>query len=70
MPGRATPGSMESGRRYARHAGVCFECQKFPDAVHQAHFPSIILRPGETYAQTTVHDFGTAASKAAAFGEE
>ncbi len=35
------------------------ETQKYPDAVHQAGFPSIILQPGETYSQTCVFKFGT-----------
>jgi aldose 1-epimerase len=54
---------------YGKRAGLCLECQHFPDSVHRSHFPSIVLRPGETYAQTTVHEFSIAASRGAAFGE-
>lgn len=54
---------------YGKRAGLCLECQHFPDAMHRPHFPSIVLRPGETYAQTTVHEFSIAASRGAAFGE-
>jgi aldose 1-epimerase len=42
---------------YRRHAGFCLETQHFPDSVNQPAFPSTILRPGETYRQTTVHRF-------------
>jgi aldose 1-epimerase len=42
---------------YKRHHGFCLETQHFPDSVHHAHFPSVLLSPGETYRQTTVHKF-------------
>ena len=32
--------------------GVALEAQNFPDSPHQPHFPTIELRPGETYART------------------
>ena len=32
--------------------GVALEAQNYPDSPHHAHFPSIILRPGETYRRT------------------
>lgn len=38
----------------------CFETQHFPDAVNHAHFPSTILRPGETYRSTTEFRFSVA----------
>jgi len=41
------------GQRYPRHGGVCLETQGFPDAVHHAHFPSVVLRPGELRRETT-----------------
>lgn len=50
----------KNGVSYARHSGFCLETQHFPDAPNHPHFPSIGLRPGETYRQTTVHRFLTA----------
>jgi aldose 1-epimerase len=47
------------GVAYQKHQGFCLEAQHFPDAVHHANFPSIILRPGQTYTQTTVYKFST-----------
>ena len=44
---------------YRQHAALCLETQHFPDAVNQPAFPSIILRPGQDYRQTTVHKFST-----------
>ncbi|MBW2447678.1 MAG: galactose mutarotase [Deltaproteobacteria bacterium] len=45
------------GARYGRHAGFCLEAQGFPDAIHHSGFPSVVLRPGETYEQRTVYRF-------------
>lgn len=42
---------------YPQHSGFCLETQHHPDAPNKADFPSVILRPGETYRQTTVHRF-------------
>ena len=43
-----------SGRRYRQGDGLALEPQRFPDAVHQPHFPSVVLRPGEVYRQRSV----------------
>jgi aldose 1-epimerase len=45
---------------YRQHTGFCLETQHFPNAVNQAEFPPIILRPGQTYHHTTVFKFSTA----------
>jgi aldose 1-epimerase len=47
------------GARYEKFGAFCLETQHFPDAVNQPRFPSIILRPGETYRQTCVYKFST-----------
>ena len=41
------------GRAYGPHAGLALEPQVWPDAVNHPHFPSMILRPGERYRQTS-----------------
>ncbi len=48
------------GGPYQRHAGFCLETQHFPDAINHAAFPSIILRPGQTYRHTAVYRFSIA----------
>ena len=45
------------GQEYKLRSGVCLETAHFPDAVNQPTFPSIILRPGETYSHTCVYAF-------------
>jgi aldose 1-epimerase len=49
----------KGGAVYRRHAAFCLETQHYPDSVNQPKFPSVILRPGQTYRQTTVHKFTT-----------
>jgi aldose 1-epimerase len=44
---------------YGRHSGLCLETQHFPNSINIPHFPSTVLRPGETYRQTTVYRFST-----------
>jgi aldose 1-epimerase len=45
------------GAKYIRHAGLCLETQHFPDSPNQPGFPNTILRPGQTYTQTTIYKF-------------
>ncbi len=47
------------GQVYQKHAAFCLETQHFPDAVNHPNFPSIILRPGETYQSMSVYKFLT-----------
>ncbi len=44
---------------YPQHCAFCLETQHFPDSVNQPTFPSVILRPGQTYRQTTIYKFST-----------
>lgn len=46
-----------SAGTYRAGAGVALEAQHFPDTPNHRHFPSIALRPGETYASTVRFDF-------------
>lgn len=45
--------------KYQQYCGLCLECQHFPDSINQPKFPSIVLRPGEVYRQTTIYQFST-----------
>jgi aldose 1-epimerase len=49
----------KSGTRYARHAGVCLECEGYPDGANASSMGDIILRPGDTKRQTTAFAFST-----------
>jgi aldose 1-epimerase len=48
-----------SGRPYRKGDGFALETQHFPDSPNRPHFPSTVLRPGQTYRTTTVYRFGT-----------
>ncbi len=48
----------KGGQPIQKHAGFCLETQHFPDSPNQPAFPSAVLKPGETYAQTTIYRFG------------
>ena len=45
------------GTLYVKFGGFCLETQHFPDAINHPTFPSTVLRPGATYATTTVFKF-------------
>ena len=50
----------KGGVSYDKHDGFCLETQIFPDAIHKEGregWPSVVLRPGETYRHTMVHRF-------------
>jgi aldose 1-epimerase len=47
----------KGGVAYPQYGAFCLEAQHFPDSVNQPKFPSVILRPGETYRQTTSYKF-------------
>ncbi|HMP75506.1 MAG TPA: aldose epimerase family protein [Kiritimatiellia bacterium] len=47
----------KSCRLYAPFSGVCLECQGYADGANRPEIGDIILRPGNTYRQTTVHAF-------------
>ncbi len=46
-----------NGQKYVQNAALCLETQHFPDSPNQPSFPNVILKPGETFSQTTVYKF-------------
>lgn len=42
---------------YNYQNAFCLETDHFPDSPNQPKFPSVVLRPGQTYRQTTIHKF-------------
>jgi len=45
------------GVPYPRFGGFCLETQHFPDSINKPNFPSVVLRPRETFQSTTVFKF-------------
>ncbi len=50
----------KSGKVYDAYGALCLECHGYPDGVNSPEIDDIILRPGETYEQTTVYRFSVA----------
>jgi aldose 1-epimerase len=48
-----------SKRAYRQSDAFCLETQHYPDSPNHPHFPSTVLRPGETYETTTIFKFKT-----------
>lgn len=49
----------KKGHTYGKRSGFCLETQHYPDSPNQPLFPSVVLRPGDEYQQTTVFTFST-----------
>jgi len=47
----------KGGTVYNKHWGVCLEAQHYPNSINTPSFPSTVLKPGETYSQTTIYSF-------------
>ena len=42
---------------YQQHHAFCLEADHFPDSPNRPEFPTVTLRPGQAYRQTTIHRF-------------
>jgi len=49
----------KTGRLYGPHAGLCLECQGYPDATTRAGFGDILVRPGQPQRRCTTYAFST-----------
>ena len=47
----------KGGIAYNHRAAICLETQHFPDSPHHPEWPSVVLRPGETYTSHCVFEF-------------
>lgn len=50
-------GNFLAGTPFPKNSGFCLEPQDFPDAPNHRGFPSVVLRPGETYHHRSVIQF-------------
>jgi aldose 1-epimerase len=49
----------KNGVAYQSRTGLCLEAQAYPDTPNKPQFPSVTLRPGQVYHQTTIYQFST-----------
>lgn len=47
----------KGGKQYNHRTAFCMETQHYPDSPNHPNFPSVILRPGETFTSRTVYAF-------------
>ena len=47
----------KAGQVYGPRAGICLEPQGYPDAPNHAHFPSSVIRAGETFIDEVTYAF-------------
>jgi aldose 1-epimerase len=47
----------KNGVKYTKRFGLCLESEHYPDSPNQAAFPSVVLKPKETYSTTTIYQF-------------
>jgi aldose 1-epimerase len=47
----------KGGVKYQYRTALCLETERFPDAPNHPDFPTAVLRPGETYKHTMIHQF-------------
>ncbi|MGD0337187.1 MAG: aldose epimerase family protein [Bacteroidota bacterium] len=49
----------KKGIAYQHRTGLCLESQCYPDSPNKPEFPSVVLKPGGVYRQTTIYQFST-----------
>jgi aldose 1-epimerase len=49
----------KGGIAYPKNYGMCLETQHYPDSPNHPEFPSVVLRPGQTYKHVMIHKFST-----------
>jgi aldose 1-epimerase len=47
----------KSGKPYNFRNGFCLETQHYPDSPNKPNFPSVVLKPRETYKTSTIYKF-------------
>lgn len=47
----------KQGVVYPRRGALCLETQHYPDSPNQKSFPSVVLKPGETYQSRCIYKF-------------
>ncbi|KAA2244719.1 galactose mutarotase [Chitinophaga agrisoli] len=48
----------KGGKTYVHRGALALETQHFPDSPNKPEFPSVVLKPGQTYEQTCIYKFG------------
>ncbi len=49
----------KGGVQYPQYAGFCMETQHYPDSVNKPQWPTVIVRPGQSFCHTSEQRFAT-----------
>ncbi len=49
----------KNGKRYPMRSAFCLETQHYPDSVNKPQYPTVVLRPEETFKSQTIFKFYT-----------
>jgi aldose 1-epimerase len=49
----------KGGKVYNQRYGFCLETQHYPDSPNHPNFPTVVLKPGQKFASTTIFKFST-----------
>ena len=49
----------KGGKVYGPRSAFCMETQHFPDSPNHPDFPTVVLKPGSQYRETTIYRFST-----------
>ena len=47
----------KNGHRYPERSAVCFETQHYPDSINKPDYPSVVLKPEDTFNSRTTYKF-------------
>lgn len=47
----------KGGKMYQHRSAICLETQHYPDSINKPYFPSVVLKPDETYSHVCVYAF-------------
>ena len=57
VPAGEVAANGKHGVSYPKGSAVCLETQHYPDAIHHADFPSVVLKAGDEFCSTTKYTF-------------
>ncbi len=49
----------KNGQRYPMRSAFCLETQHYPDSINKPQYPTVVLRPGDTFRSQTIFKFYT-----------
>jgi aldose 1-epimerase len=50
---------VDGQKKFGRYSGVALETQHYPDSINKPHFPSVVLKPKQSFSEKTIYKFGT-----------